>query len=450
MGAAAPAGSPRSGWRRALLAALFAFAVVLFVVRWMPTAERYYELSQPVQSGAPRPQFDFFQYYAAGTNWRLGLDPYSPEAHGLGAMPIPRSTTLSGFIYPPLILPALAQLSRLGYDSARALWLALSLAALLCPLVLAIVLAGGRRWELAAVSAVIICGSDPVLFHIRQGQIDMIVSGLAVTAFLLYGRLGSWPSALLFAVAVAAKLTPAVLVVALAAYTRDWRLPAKTLAAGLALIAVSLLLIDPHLYVRYVSDVLPEVSAGNPFFHNQSLLRGWSHTGALAKYASLSGYALVVAAAAVAGRRRPPAVPEAAPLPAPLLHLLAFAVTGILLFSPLSWRMAFVWSVVPMALVLAFSSWAGHRVQLALVAAGTGLMCLPLWDRPFLDSLETIGAVLAGAGLLWLLLAADGTDPAGWDHGQRHASVSRTEVRPPDPRSRACRIPGRAERWCRR
>jgi hypothetical protein len=31
-------------------------------------------------------------------------------------------------------------------------------------------------------------------------------------------------------------------------------------------------------------------------------------------------------------------------------------------------------------------------------------MCLPVWDRPVLDSLETIGALLAGAGVLAALL----------------------------------------------
>ena len=33
-------------------------------------------------------------------------------------------------------------------------------------------------------------------------------------------------------------------------------------------------------------------------------------------------------------------------------------------------------------------------------------MCLPVWDRPVLDSLETIGALLAGVGVLSALLSA--------------------------------------------
>jgi hypothetical protein len=58
-----------------------------------------------------------------------------------------------------------------------------------------------------------------------------------------------------------------------------------------------------------------------------------------------------------------------------------------------------------MALVLAAAPWSGTRRQYALVACGTLLMSLPIWDRPVLDSLETIGALLAGAGVLAALLA---------------------------------------------
>ena len=277
----------------------------------------------------------------------------------------------------------------------------------MCPLAIGVVLARGRRWETAALGALLLVASDPVIFHIRQGQIDMIVAGLSVTAFLLYGRWRSWPTAVLFALAVALKLTPAVVVLSLVAYQRDWRLLVKTVLAGLAFVGVSLAVVSPGLYWEYVTTVLPAASGGNPFFHNQSLLRGWSHLDVWAKYASLGGYALVVAAAAVAGRGRAPDRDQAGArrLTSSSLQLLVLAVMGVLLFSPLSWRMAFVWAVVPMALVLAAAPWRGARWQYALAAAGTLLMCLPVWDAHVLDSLETIGAALAGAGVLAALLS---------------------------------------------
>lgn len=416
----------RRGRRRVLLGVLFAAAAALFVFHWLPTVQRSYDLAQSVQSGGPQPQYDLFQYYAAGHNWRAGLDPYLPLTGVQGAISIPRSTAISGYIYPPTILPLLGELSRLGYDRARAVWLAVSLGMLLLPLGVGAALAVGRRWETIGLGLVVIAASDPVIFHMRQGQIDMIVAGLAITGFLLYGRWRSWPSAFLLAAAITVKLTPLVLLMVLVAYRRDWRLLAKAAVAGGALVAVSLLAVHPHLYWDYVTRVLPEASGGNPFFHNQSLLRAWSHLSAWVKYASLAGYAAVVLVAAAAslnaasspaasvagpGDTDRPGAPSAAACrrrPSFMsrdLQVLTFGVLGILLFSPLSWRMAYVWAVAPTALALAAAPWMGSRWQYALLLAGAVLMCLPVWDRPVLDSVETIGAVVAGAGLLAALLA---------------------------------------------
>ena len=53
------------------------------------------------------------------------------------------------------------------------------------------------------------------------------------------------------------KLAPLVVVLVLVAYRRDWPLLLKTLAAGIALLAVSLLFVHPHLYVEYVARSSP-------------------------------------------------------------------------------------------------------------------------------------------------------------------------------------------------
>jgi len=211
---------------------------------------------------------------------------------------------------------------------------------------------------------------------------------------------------------VGIKLTPVVLLLSLVAYRRDWRLLLKTLGAGALLVAATTLVVHPQLYVEYVTRVLPAASEGNPFFHNQSLLRSWSHLGEWARYPSMAGFALVVAAAAVAGSGRLTARNDGAALRPRDVQVLGLAVMGLLLFAPLSWRMAYVWAVVPMALVLAAVPWPGRRWQYALVLGGAVLMCLPLWDRPVLDSLETIGAVLAGVGLLAVLLGGGRAQPS--------------------------------------
>jgi hypothetical protein len=409
--------------RRLLIGIVFLCAAILFAVRCYPTAVRYYDAPQMNQTGTMMPQYDLFQYYAAGHNWRAGFDPYAVLRDVPEAISIPRdyrSRTISGFIYPPVLLPLLSELSRVGYDDARALWLWISLAALLLPMVLAAALARGRRWETAALGMLLIAASDPLLFHIRQGQVDLIVAAFALTAFLLYGRLRSWPSAALFACAIAIKLSPLVVLLALVVFWRDWRLLVKTFVVGVALVTLSLIVVPWGLYVEYVSRVMPEISHGDWLYHNQSLLRGWGgYLTAWTRYVSLLGFALVVTASALSARvwRRTGSVAGGgSPLAGGSSYVLAFAVLGVLLTSPLSWRMAFVWTIVPMTLVLASVPWHGTRFQYSLVAAGALVMCLPLWELPLLDALETIGALLACAGLLGVLLRPrfQGEDPAGF------------------------------------
>jgi hypothetical protein len=434
---AAADGFLRSRRGRALTAVLFAAAAAALFLYWLPAARTYYSHTQPLQTGSRAPQFDLFQYYASGHNWRLGLDPYKPLRGVPGALSVPRSSRISGFIYPPVVLPLFGALSRLPYDDARAVWLAVTLSLLVCPLLVGAALAPGRRWLTLGAGLLLLFVSNPALFHIRQGQVDMIVAGLAVTGYLLYGRWRSWPTAMLLAAAVSIKLTPLVLVLALVAYRRDWRLLVKVavVVAGLGL--ASLTVVHPRLYVEYLTLVLPAASEGNPFFHNQSLLRSWSHLGEWAKLASLSGFALVIALAAVAGQRpRRRSAPQRqagdgdaaspsrratdaggeAPGHGPLrsrdLQVLCLAAVGLLLFAPLSWRMAFVWAVVPLALVLAAAPWDGRRRYYAALLAGAVLMSLPVWDAMVLDSLETIGALVAGAALTGAILEWSGRERA--------------------------------------
>jgi hypothetical protein len=388
--------------RSIVVVTLLCAAALSSALWWSRTAVTYYEKPQAVGADRWVPQYDFFQYYAGGHNWALGLDPYRDHPEVEAAILFSRGGGITGYIYPPTFLPVFGLLSRLDYDTARAVWTALGLGALAASLAIGVAVARGRRVVTLSLGILLVLVSDPVLFHIRQGQIDMIVSGLAVSGFLLYGRARSVPTALLLAAAILVKVTPLVLLLSMAAYYRDWRLLIKTSVAGIALVGLTALVVHPSLYIEYVGRVMPLVSTGNPFFHNQSLLRGWSHLGSALKYASLAAYALVVALAWACGRaepsRRSSGASEA--LVSRDLQLLALVTVAVLLFSPLSWRMAFAGAVVPMTLVLAAAPWTGRRWQYALIAAGTVLMCLPVWDAPVLDSLNTIGACAAGAGLV--------------------------------------------------
>ena len=119
-------------------------------------------------------------------------------------------------------------IARLPYDAARIAWRDLNFAVLAAAGVVALVFERGRRLEVGAGLLLLGVLSSPLLYHVRQGNINMIVAGLATCGFLLYGRYRSWPAAALLALAVVAKLTPLLVVAAMTAYYRDWRFLAKT------------------------------------------------------------------------------------------------------------------------------------------------------------------------------------------------------------------------------
>lgn len=95
---------------------------------------------------------------------------------------------ISGYIYPPTVLPLLGRLARYDYDWARTAWLALDVA---------VVVSRGRRLEVLTAAVPLTMVSFAFFYHVHEGHIDMIVAGLSISAFLLYPRWGGWPSAAL-------------------------------------------------------------------------------------------------------------------------------------------------------------------------------------------------------------------------------------------------------------
>jgi len=391
-------------WRVAVLSCLLLIAATSAVFYWFPTARMYFDLQTRLTTGGHMlPNYDFYAYYAGGHNWRAGLDPYRNHPGRADALPDVRSPRISGFIYPPTFLPGYALLARLPYATARVIWLAVTLLALVGALIAGALTFRRRSLEILGVGALLLMVSNPLLYHIRQGQIDALVAGLTTVAFFLYGRARSWPAAVLLALAILMKVTPFVILVALVAYYRDWRFLLKTLTSCMVAVGVSLSAVSLHLYVEYVSKVLPEVSVGDSFFHNQSLLRGWSYFGAYTKIPSLGAYVCLVLLLFYIGERKR-VRSRVMDYRAAEAYLLS--VVTMLLFSPLAWRMAFVWVIVPLAVVLASPKRYG-RLQYSLLLAGAGFLSSPLWDWSFLSAMNTIGGMVVGGVLAIRLLPPD-------------------------------------------
>lgn len=362
--------------------------------------------------------FDFFQYYAGGHNWRLGLDPYVNHPDEPTAIQHPRheDKTISGYIYPPTVLPVFGALARLDYHDARHAWFGITVAFLALSVAVAVLLTPGRRLELITAAVFLTMCSYPLLFHVHQGQIDLVVAALSVSAFLLYPRWRGWPSAALIAIAILVKVTPVLLLAVMVLYFRDVRFLIKALICLAAGLALSLLAVAPHLYVEYVGTTLPRISGSSPDRFNQTVVRFWSSWPVLAKGVSAFGYAALLFLSYVVGRSsRRLAGPEREVDPQTegrAVLLLAALMT--LIFSPLAWQMAYVVAIVPAAVLLVAPP--PRRRPWAPVAIGLGaaLMSSRIFDVQVLDLLNVLGAAVVVLTLLYgyLPLHADGAAPA--------------------------------------
>jgi len=396
-GPASAGPSPAAAWptRRTVCILLLFVAAALAFNFWISIlASSYNDLS----SGIGVPQHDFYQYYAGGHNWRLGLDPYLNHPGDNRALQHPRhdDPTISGFIYPPTVLPLMGLLARAGYDTARAAWLALDVSCFALLVLCAVLVSRGRRLEVLTACVLLTMVSFGFFYHVHEGQIDMIVAALSISAFLLYPRGKGWPSAALLAVAVSIKVSPVLLVLVVALYFRDWRFLVKTLVCGLAAVALSLAWVDVSLYREHVVRILPAIAGSDPSPYNQTPLRFWSHHPAVVKAGTALGYAALLFLSWLAGRngRRLPPAERRVDRETERLAVLLLAVLFMLLFSPLAWQMAYVWVIVPLALLLVAPAPAGRQAVLLALGVAAALLSLRMWPYRVLDMTNIIGAAL--------------------------------------------------------
>ena len=362
--------------------------------------------------------FDFLQYYAGGHNWSLGLDPYANHPGDPRAMLLPRigDFSISGYIYPPTYLPVYAAFSRLPYGLARTLWLALDLAALAGAIIVATLTARRRRLAIVTAAVLLVVGSYPFMSHVYQGQIDMLVAGLSVSAFLLYPRWRGWPSAACLALAVAAKVTPVLLLAVIVLYFWDWRFLLKSALCGGILFVSSLPFIGLALYREFVFTTLPKVSVPQASLINQTSLRYLANHPSIAQVATVAGYAALLGLAALVGRssrhmtegRRP------VPLDTERYAVLTLGVSFMLFFSPLAWQMAYVWLIVPLALLITAAPPPARPGAVIWLGVGTALASVQVFAGRVIDMLNIIGlGVLIVVLLLCYLPLGDSVAPEG-------------------------------------
>ena len=241
-------------------------------------------------------------------------------------------------------------------------------------------------------------------YHVHEGQIDMLVAALSISAFLLYPRWRGWPSAALLAVAVAMKVSPVLLV----AVDRSV-LPRLALRAQGA-------------RVRRRASWPPRCSSSTSSLYREYVREDPADDRRLGLVAVQPDAAPVLVEVPdrgegrVGARLRGAAVPRlgrrggtraacrrrsGASTCAPSgTRVLLLAVVLMLLFSPLAWQMAYVWAIVPLALVLTAAPPRGKEWAVLVLAAGAALLSMRMWPYRVLDMTNIIGAAVTALCLM--------------------------------------------------
>ena len=132
---------------------------------------------------------DFEAYYAAGTVWNAGGDPYSqaiwPAEQRLAGVNGARYEALP-FVGPPALLPVFGAIARLPFDAANALWRSLLIATLVALALVTLRLAQ-RRVDARSFFAIAVAalGFGPLTSALALGQIALpafLFAALAVSA----------------------------------------------------------------------------------------------------------------------------------------------------------------------------------------------------------------------------------------------------------------------------
>ncbi len=143
--------------------------------------------ARPNQTPGP-PMRDFEAYYAAGTLWNAGADPYSQSIwraeRGLAGVDPHRYEALP-FVSPPAALPFFGLFARLPFTASNLLWRALLIAALAAIAFATLHLAkrAANSWNVLAI-AVAALGFGPLTSALALGQIALPAFAFALLSLL--------------------------------------------------------------------------------------------------------------------------------------------------------------------------------------------------------------------------------------------------------------------------
>ena len=368
---------------------------------WLPLAEDFFNLQTKPPSP---PNVDFLAYYVAGARFERGDNPY------YWVMPDPEGIVLSDYLYPPTMLPFYNLFSNLEYEKARHLWLFLYAFTYITAFVVLLFMVKRQfRLTFLVLGLLLTIVSYPLLFHIRNGQSDVLVISLVLVGFAAYARNYKVGSAILFALATLVKVSPVLFLIYFVLFLKDYRfLVIYCLISGV-IVLFSFLAVPINLYPDYLLNVLPQISSGTSYWLNQSILKIIASNESLARLISIIGFGIFALFTWLLSRKfeaidkAPRSLLAEGEFVSEALFLMNLLV--VLLFAGKAWSMAYVWTILPSALLLTYLLHTRTKTwYLVVVSIAIFLLTSKVYGFPVLDSLNLLGNFILTSCLATLLL----------------------------------------------
>ncbi|HXI02612.1 MAG TPA: glycosyltransferase family 87 protein [Candidatus Saccharimonadales bacterium] len=254
--------------------------MAVFAVCWFASMRLYWDVYESGIRGS-----DFSSYYTAGLLVRegragalydvapgdsiLGDATGGPWAEAGAAAGVP---TQHYYIYPPAFALLFVPLSLVSFTTAMNLWLVLDVVLLGLFGALYAKSRGGDFTAPEAAFMVVTCFFEflPLIWAMAIGQTSLLVLALLAGVLLAWRRGSDLTAGTLLGLAVALKLTPALLTIFF--FWRGRRRIAWSSAMVFALVqAVSIAFLGWGVHWQFYARIVPEMSGGTAYFLNQSL-----------------------------------------------------------------------------------------------------------------------------------------------------------------------------------
>lgn len=368
---------------------------------WLPLAEDFFNLQTKPPSP---PNVDFLAYYVAGSRFERGDNPY------YWVMPDPEGIVLSDYLYPPTMLPFYNLFSNLEYEKARHLWLFLYAFSYITAFVVLLFMVRRQfRLTFLVLGLLLTIVSYPLLLHIRNGQSDVLVISLVLVGFAAYARNFKVGSAILFALATLVKVSPVLFLIYFVLFLKDYRFLIIYCLISAVIVLFSFIAVPINLYPDYLLNVLPQISSGTSYWLNQSILKIIASHESLARLISIIGFGIFALFAWLLSRKfeaidkAPRASLAEGEFVSEGLFLMNLLV--VLLFAGKAWSMAYVWTILPSALLLTYLLHTRTKTwYLVVVSIAIFLLTSKVYGFPVLDSLNLLGNFILISCLATLLL----------------------------------------------